>query len=86
MRKRKRTVTGHVRADAGEQVDAKRLTDSGKRVCKWWGSIADASRLVGHRLRRFRGKRSVRWQARLAATTRDIKRIPMMTMNPGPSH
>lgn len=85
--KAQKTVTRHVWADARERVDAHRLTDWGKRVYKRRKetverSFADAKQLFGHRYARFRGLKGVKWQALLAATAQNIKKIAMMTVTP----
>lgn len=85
--KAQKTVTRHVWADARERVDAHRLTDWGKRIYKRRKetverSFADAKQLFGHRYARYRGLTGVRWQALLAATAQNIKKIAMTMTNP----
>lgn len=84
--KAQKTVTRHVWADARERVDAHRLTDWGKRIYKRRKetverSFADAKQLFGHRYARYRGLTGVRWQALLAATAQNIKKIAMTMTN-----
>lgn len=81
--KAQKTVTRHVWADARERVDAHRLTDWGKALYKRRKetderSFADAKQLFGHRYARFRGLKGVTWQALLAATAQNIKKIAMV--------
>jgi hypothetical protein len=80
--KAERTLTRHVWSDARERVDAHRLTDWGKRIYKrrketFERSFADAKQLHGHRYARYRGLKGVKWQALLAASARNIKKIAM---------
>ncbi len=84
--KAQKTVTRHVWADARERVDAHRLTDWGKRIYKrrketMERSFADAKQLFGHRYARYRGLTGVKWQALLAATAQNIKKIAMVMTN-----
>jgi len=85
--KAQKTVTRHVWADAFERTDVHRLTDWGKRIYKRRKetverSFADAKQLFGHRYARYRGLTGVKWQALLAATAQNIKKIAMVMTNP----
>ena len=79
--------TRHVRADARERVDAHRLTDRGKALCKRRKetverSFADAKQLFGHRYARFRSRTKVQTQCLLAATNRMRSNRPVNQTNP----
>jgi len=85
--KAQKTVTRHVWANARERVDAHRLTDWGKHIYKRGKetverSFADAKQLFGHRYARYRSLTGVKWQALLAATAQNIKKIAMVMTKP----
>ena len=83
-----KVVTRHVWADQRERCDSHRLTPQGKAIYKRRKetverSFADAKQLHGHRYARYRGILAVTWQALLAATAQNIKKIAMaMTKRP----
>lgn len=69
---RSKTVTRHVWQDDKDRVDARRLTESGRKLYKRRKetvehSFADAKQLHGHRYARMRELARVREQCLLAA-------------------
>ena len=89
--KAQRTITRHIWADARERTDGHRKTPWGKAIYKRRKetverSFADAKQLHGHRYARFRGLDRVKWQALLAASAQNIKKIAMaITKAPKPA-
>lgn len=78
-----KVVTRHVWEAAKEKVDARRLTDWGKRVYARRKetverSFADAKQLHGHRYARMRGLLRVSEQCLLAAAAQNIKKIALL--------
>ena len=78
-----KVVTRHVWEAAKEKVDARRLTDWGKRVYARRKetverSFADATQLHGHRYARMRGWLRVSEQCLLAAAAQNIKKIALL--------
>lgn len=76
-------VVRHVWEAAKEAVDARRLTDWGKRVYARRKetverSFADAKQLHGHRYARMRGLSRVLELCLLAATAQNIKKIALL--------
>ncbi len=75
-----RVITRHVWAEARERTDQHRLTPQGKAIYKRRKetverSFADAKQLHGHRYARFRGLAAVTFQALIAATAQNMKKI-----------
>jgi len=78
-----KVLTRHVWEAAKEAVDARRLTEWGKRVYKRRKetverSFADAKQLHGHRYARLRGLAKVMEQCLLAATAQNMKKIALL--------
>ncbi|WP_459203838.1 IS1182 family transposase [Ralstonia pseudosolanacearum] len=78
-----KVVTRHVWEWAKERVDARRLTEWGKRLYARRKetverSFADAKQLHGHRYARMRGLRRVAEQCLLAAAAQNIKKIALL--------
>lgn len=78
-----KVVTRHVWEDAKEKVDARRLTDWGKRVYKRRKetverSFAHTKQLHAHRYARLRGLAKVMEQCLLAATAQNMKKIALL--------
>jgi transposase len=78
-----KVLTRHVWEIAKETVDARRLTDWGKRIYKRRKetverSFADAKQLHGHRYARLRGLPNVTEQCLLAATAQNMKKIALL--------
>ena len=68
---------------AKEMVDARRLTEWGKRIYKRRKetverSLADAKQLHGHRYARLRGLAKVMEQCLLAAAAQNMKKIALL--------
>jgi transposase len=81
-----RTVTRHVWQDFRDKVDARRLTDWGRKLYARRKetverSFADAKQLHGHRYARFRGILRMTEQCLLAAAAQNIKKIALATRN-----
>jgi hypothetical protein len=77
-----KTVTRHVWQDDKDRVDARRLTEPGKKLYKRRKetverSFADAKQLHGHRYARMRGLKRVREQCLLAAACQNLKKIAL---------
>lgn len=75
-----KTVTRHVWQDDKDRVDARRLTEPGKKLYKRRKetverSFADAKQLHGHRYARMRGLARVKEQCLLAAACQNLKKI-----------
>jgi hypothetical protein len=73
-------VTRHVWQHFKEQLNANRLSVSGKEIYKHRKetverSFADAKQLHGHRYARFRGLAKVKAQALLAAACQNMKKM-----------
>ncbi|MDE2289092.1 MAG: IS1182 family transposase [Burkholderiales bacterium] len=78
-----KVVVRHVWERAKERVDARRLTEWGKRIYARRKetverSFADAKQLHGHRYARMRGLRKVAEQCLLAAAAQNIKKIALL--------
>jgi transposase len=78
-----KVVVRHVWERAKEKVDARRLTEWGKRIYARRKetverSFADAKQLHGHRYARMRGLRKVAEQCLLAAAAQNIKKIALL--------
>jgi transposase len=78
-----KVLTRHVWEASKEAVDARRLTQWGKRVYKRRKetverSFADAKQLHGHRYARLRGLAKVMEQCLLAATAQNMKKIALL--------
>lgn len=78
-----KVVVRHVWEWAKERVDARRLTEEGKRLYARRKetverSFADAKQLHGHRYARMRGLRKVAEQCLLAAAAQNIKKIALL--------
>ncbi|WP_226349844.1 IS1182 family transposase, partial [Alcaligenes sp. 13f] len=78
-----KVVVRHVWEAAKEAVDARRLTEWGKRVYTRRKetverSFADAKQLHGHRYARMRGLAKVLEQCLLAATAQNMKKIALL--------
>ncbi|XHO07286.1 IS1182 family transposase ISBma2 (plasmid) [Ralstonia syzygii] len=78
-----KVVVRHVWEWAKERVDARRLTEWGKRLYARRKetverSFADAKQLHGHRYARMRGLRRVAEQCLLAAAAQNIKKIALL--------
>lgn len=78
-----KVVVRHVWERAKERVDARRLTEWGKRICARRKetverSFADANQLHGHRYARMRGLRKMAAQCLLAAAAQNIKKIALL--------
>ena len=75
-----KTVTRHVWQDDKDRVDARRLTEPGKKLYQRRKetverSFADAKQLHGHRYARMRGLARVKEQCLLAAACQNLKKI-----------
>lgn len=80
--KQVKTVTRHVWQDDKDRVDARRLTEPGKKLYQRRKetverSFADAKQLHGHRYARMRGLARVREQCLLAAACQNLKKIAL---------
>jgi hypothetical protein len=78
-----KVMTRHVWEAAKEAVDARRLTEWGKRVYARRKetverSFADAKQLHGHRYARMRGLSKVLEQCLMAATAQNMKKIALL--------
>ena len=78
-----KVLTRHVWETAKETVDARRLTQWGKRVYQRRKetverSFADAKQLHGHRYARLRGLAKIMEQCLLAATAQNMKKIALL--------
>lgn len=78
-----KVLTRHIWRDAQDRVNARRLTDLGKRVYARRKetverSFADAKQLHGHRYARMRGIAKVAEQCLMAATAQNIKKIALL--------
>ena len=78
-----KVVTRHIWRDAQDRVNARRLTDIGKRVYARRKetverSFADAKQLHGHRYARMRGIAKVAEQCLMAATAQNIKKMALL--------
>lgn len=78
-----KVVTRHVWEEAKEQVNARRLTERGKRLYARRKetverSFADAKQLHGHRYARMRGLAKVLEQCLLAAACQNMKKIALL--------
>lgn len=78
-----KTLTRHVWEDSKERVNARRLTEVGKRIYARRKetverSFADAKELHGYRYARFRGKEKVASQCLLTAAAQNMKKIALL--------
>ena len=76
-------MTRHLWEDCKETINAKRLTDLGKRLYARRKetverSFADAKELHGHRYARFRGLAKVQAQCLLSAACQNMKKMALL--------